>query len=63
MSSVTSICPSQFEEEPIPIVGMFNSLVINFAELGDKHSRIIENAPAFSINLASLSSFFVSDFV
>ena len=63
MSSVTSICPSQNEDEPIPIVGIFNLLVINFADAGDRHSKIIENAPDFSINFASLRSFVVSNFV
>ena len=41
---------------PIPIVGIFNFFVINFAALGDKHSNTIENAPAFSINFASFKS-------
>ena len=44
MSSVTSICPSQNEDEPIPIVGIFNLLVINFADAGDRHSKIIEKS-------------------
>ena len=57
MSSVTNICPSQNEEDPIPIVGILISFVINFAALGDIHSRTIENAPAFSINFASFKSF------
>ena len=56
MSSVTKICPSQCEDEPIPIVGIFNLSDINFAEVGDKHSRTIENAPDFSINFASFKS-------
>ena len=63
MSSVTSICPSQFKEEPIPIVGIFNALVINFAVDGDKHSSTIENAPALSISFASLRSLLASIFV
>ena len=47
MSSVTSICPSQKEDEPMPIVGIFILFVINFEALGDMHSNTIENAPAF----------------
>ena len=50
MSSVTSICPSQCEEEPIPIVGIFKFFVINFDAFGVIHSSIIEKAPAFSIS-------------
>ena len=56
MSSVTSIWPSQCEEEPIPIVGILKFFVINFDAFGVIHSSIIEKAPAFSIN-ASLSNF------
>ena len=44
----------------MPIVGIFNSLVINFAAFGAKHSKTIENAPAFSINFASFKSLNVS---
>ena len=62
MSSVTNIWPSQYEEDPIPIVGISNSLVINFAVQGDMHSRTIENAPAFSIAFASFKSFKPSSF-
>ena len=47
MSSVTKIWPSQYSDDPIPMVGIFNSFVINLAAFGDKHSNTIENAPAF----------------
>ena len=60
MSSVTKIWPSQFDEDPIPIVGIFKKLVINFAVLGVIHSKTIENAPAFYINLASLINLLIS---
>ena len=45
------------------MVGILSSLVINFADLGDKHSSTMENAPAFSINFASLSNLSISVFV
>ena len=60
MSSVTKICPSQYEEEPIPIVGILSSLVTFFAAYFDKHSKTIENAPAFSIFFASFKSCAIS---
>ena len=63
MSSVTKIWPSQYDEDPIPIVGIFKLFVINFADSGDKHSKTIENAPAFSINLASFNKLLVCVFV
>ena len=40
----------------MPIVGIFNLLVISFAAIGEIHSRTIENAPAFSISKASFKS-------
>ena len=46
MSSVTKICPSQYDDEPIPIVGILRVLVIILAVLGVMHSNTIENAPA-----------------
>ena len=48
----------QFFEDPIPIVGIFIVLVISFATLGVIHSKTIENAPAFSNDLASFNNFF-----
>ena len=47
MSSVTSICPSQYDEDPMPIVGILIFFVISFAEYGEMHSKTIEKAPAF----------------
>ena len=47
MSSVTKICPSQFDDDPIPMVGIFNVLVIILAVFGVIHSKTIEKAPAF----------------
>ena len=61
MSSVTSICPSQKEDDPIPIVGIFSRFVIVLAVLGVIHSKTIENAPAFSIDIASFINFCNSD--
>ena len=46
MSSVTKICPSQFLDDPIPIVGILSSLVIFVEVFEDIHSRTIEKAPA-----------------
>ena len=40
----------------MPIVGILIFSIINFDALGDKHSKTIEKAPAFSINLASFSN-------
>ena len=60
MSSVTKICPSQYDDDPIPIVGIFNKLVILFAVAGVIHSKTIAKAPAFSIDIASLINFLVS---
>ena len=34
MSSVTSICPSQYNDEPIPIVGILIFFVINLDAFG-----------------------------
>ena len=53
MSSVTKICPSHDDEDPIPIVGIFNLFVINLAADSLTHSNTKENAPAFSIEIAS----------
>ena len=50
-------------DDPIPIVGISNAFVINFADSGDKHSITIENAPAFCISFASLSNLLASNFV
>ena len=63
MSSVTNTCPSQCDDDPIPIVGILNLFVINFADVGERHSITIENAPASSINFASFSSLSDSRFV
>ena len=41
----------------MPIVGICTLFVISFAAFGDKHSKTIENAPAFSISNASFKSF------
>ena len=60
MSSLTNICPSQFDDDPIPIVGIFSLFVINLAAKGDKHSKTIEKAPACSIFKASLRSLPIS---
>ena len=57
MSSVTRIWPSQKEDDPMPIVGIFNLLVINLDAIGATHSNTTEKAPAFSIRIASLKSF------
>ena len=43
MSSVTNICPSQFNEDPIPIVGILISLVISFAALVDMPKGSYDN--------------------
>ena len=59
-SSVTSTCPSQWEEAPIPIVGIFKDLVICLANEVSTHSRTIENTPANSNRLASFKSIFLS---
>ena len=47
----------------MPMVGILSSLVTNLAELIDKHSKTIENAPAFSIFFASFKSCAISFFV
>ena len=53
MSSVTSICPSQYLEAPIPIVGTVTSLVILLAKFSTTHSIIIAKTPESEIALAS----------
>ena len=45
MSSVTSICPSQCLDAPIPIVGTETLLVIFFAKLSKTHSITMANTP------------------
>ena len=57
---MTNIWPSQYKEEPIPIVGILIFSVINFADDGNKHSKTIEKAPAFSIVCASFNNLYAS---
>ena len=52
MSSVTSICPSHSDDEPIPIVGIFTLFVIFCAAFLEIHSKTIAKAPALSICFA-----------
>ena len=61
MSSVTSICPSQLFDEPIPIVGIFKLLVINFEALGLRHQAQLKK-PLFNI-FCFLKSFLALFFV
>ena len=53
MSSVTNICPSQYFDAPMPIVGTEILLVILFAKLSTTHSITIVNTPAFDRATAS----------
>ena len=52
-SSITKTCPSQFFDDPIPIVGIFNVLVISFASVDSIHSKTIEKTPFSCKSLAS----------
>ena len=59
-SSVTKIWPSQFIEEPIPIVGILTEDVISFAKDFSTHSNTIENTPEDSKIFASFKILFLS---
>lgn len=60
MSSVTSIWPSQLGEAPIPIVGMFISVVMVSASWAGTHSSTTAKAPASATALASFSTLLAS---
>ena len=51
ISSVTNIWPSQFTDEPIPIVGIFNWFVITFADVEMDITGFDLTASLGSINL------------
>ena len=59
-SSVTKTCPSQYAEDPIPIVGTFTELVIFFANDFSTHSNTIEKTPEDESTLASFKILFLS---
>ena len=58
ISSITNICPSQYFDAPIPIVGTEIFFVINLARFSITHSIIIANAPELEIAVASSRIFF-----
>ena len=58
MSSVTSICPSQYLDAPIPIVGTEMLYVIFLAKLSTTHSITTANTPDFEMATASSKIFF-----
>ena len=58
-SSVTRICPSQYLEAPIPIVGIEIFFVISLANLSTTHSIIIPKAPDLEIAIASFKILFL----
>jgi len=57
---VTSICPSQYLDAPIPMVGIEMLLVICFANDSTTHSITKAKAPEFDIDIASLKILFLS---
>ena len=59
-SSVTKTCPSQRDEDPIPIVGTFTDFVIIFAKDYSTHSKTIEKTPEDESALASFKILFLS---
>ena len=60
-SSVTRTWPSQKTEAPIPIVGAFTDLVINFARELSIHSNTIEKTPEEERDFASFKILFLSN--
>ena len=59
-SSVTSTWPSQWTDDPIPIVGIFKDWVIFFVVAAFTHSKTIANTPLLWSRRASLINCFVS---
>ena len=51
--SVTKTCPSQYFDDPIPIVGILILFVIIFDKLLSTHSNTMENTPAVESNMES----------
>ena len=61
ISSITKTWPSQYFDDPMPIVGIDNALVIFFEAAAVIHSRTINFDPAFSSFLARLTNTSISD--
>ena len=53
ISSLTSICPSQDLDAPMPIVGTETLFVIFYAKLSITHSITIAKTPEFESDTAS----------
>ena len=58
MSSVTNIWPEQFDDAPIPKVGMFISLIISLTNFSLVASMTIAKTPELTKLTASRLNFF-----
>ena len=63
MSSITNTCPSQYFEDPIPIVGIFIFEVISLATSVTTHSKSKSFDPASSNLKAKSNNLFFSSSV